>query len=134
MSCGYLHTCVLLEGSSVKCFGQNSGALGVGDLLNRGDLPGSMGDALPAVSLGTGRSAASVLAGDYAGCVVLDRGDVKSFGSNNVNGYYGQLGYGDHLYRGTAASQMGDALPSVDLGTGLVVAAFNIGESRGTGR
>lgn len=30
------------------------GALGVGDTLDRGDGPNEMGDALPAVSLGTG--------------------------------------------------------------------------------
>ena len=134
VSCGLLHTCVLLEGGSVKCFGSNHGQLGLGDLANRGDLPGTMGDALPALSLGTGRTAASVMAGGWLQCMVLDRGDVKCCGSDNVNGYYGQLGYGDNITRGTAAKQMGDALPSVDLGTGLVATAFNIGESRGTGR
>lgn len=38
-----------------QCWGLNAlGALGLGDTLDRGDEPGEMGDALPAVSLGPG--------------------------------------------------------------------------------
>lgn len=35
------------------------GALGLGDTLDRGDGPSEMGDALPAVSLGTGVTVAA---------------------------------------------------------------------------
>jgi len=38
---------------SVKCWGENyHGELGLGDTLLRGDTPGEMGDALPAIEFG----------------------------------------------------------------------------------
>lgn len=44
--------CAILDNHQVKCWGTNaSGTLGLGDTLNRGDDPGEMGDALPAVEL-----------------------------------------------------------------------------------
>jgi alpha-tubulin suppressor-like RCC1 family protein len=51
---GYNHVCALLDNATIKCWGYNvSGELGYGDYLNRGDGPEEMGDALPAMSLGT---------------------------------------------------------------------------------
>ena len=53
MSGGGTHTCVLLDNTSLKCWGYNvSGQLGLGDTANRGDGPNEMGDFLPAVDLG----------------------------------------------------------------------------------
>jgi alpha-tubulin suppressor-like RCC1 family protein len=49
---GYDHTCVVLIGGAVKCWGANTfGRLGLGDTQHRGDAPGEMGDALPTVRL-----------------------------------------------------------------------------------
>ncbi|MSP24183.1 MAG: hypothetical protein EXR75_03265 [Myxococcales bacterium] len=49
-------TCVILNNDTVKCWGYNYfGHLGLGDLDNRGDEPGEMGNALPAL-LFTGHS------------------------------------------------------------------------------
>jgi len=49
---GNSHVCVVLEDDRVKCWGSNTeGQLGLGDKTNRGDQPGQMGDALPAVKL-----------------------------------------------------------------------------------
>lgn len=43
-----------------QCWGRGwAGALGVGDVLDRGSRTGTMGDALPALSLGTGKVAVS---------------------------------------------------------------------------
>lgn len=41
------------------------GQLGLGDEEARGDEPGEMGDALPQVDLGAGRTAVEVFAGGY---------------------------------------------------------------------
>lgn len=86
---GYYHTCALLDDGSVKCWGYNAyGQLGYGDTDNRGDQGGEMGDALPAVSLGAGRTAVSIAAGTSHTCAVLDNGSVKCWGWNGA----GQLG------------------------------------------
>jgi hypothetical protein len=56
-------------------------------------------------------------------CVVLDDHRAKCWGKND----YGQLGLGDTRWRGRSASEMGDALPTIDLGTGRTVAAISGG-------
>ena len=54
-------------------------------------VPGEMGDSLPAVALGTGRTAVAITAGASHTCALLDNGTVKCWGDND----YGQLGLGD---------------------------------------
>jgi len=52
LTAGLGHTCARLDDGSVKCWGRNfEGQLGLGDTQNRGDGPGEMGAALPAVQL-----------------------------------------------------------------------------------
>jgi len=49
---GDFQPCALLDDGSVKCLGSGSlGGLGTGDTEDRGDEPGEMGEALPAVDL-----------------------------------------------------------------------------------
>jgi len=49
---GELHTCALLFGGSMKCWGYNPyGQLGLGDTFNRGAEPAHLGDNLPPVDL-----------------------------------------------------------------------------------
>lgn len=50
------------------------GQIGLGDTNNRRDGPGEMGDALPFLDLGTGRSAQMIAAGRPHTCAVLDNG------------------------------------------------------------
>ncbi len=120
------HTCALLDNGQVKCWGRNgSGWLGVGDFADRGDNPADMGDNLPAISLGTGRTALAVSAGSGHTCALLDNHQVKCWGYN----FYGQLGLGDTDARGGTLAQMGDNLPFVDLGTGRTALAI---DARGT--
>lgn len=115
LAAGGFHTCALLEQGSVKCWGFNgAGQLGLGDTVSRGDVPKQMGDDLPAVALGSGKSATTIAAGKYHTCAVLNDGMVKCWGYN----LYGQLGLGDVIPRGDSSGQMGDNLPAVDLGTG----------------
>ncbi len=112
VSVGNAHTCALLEGGGVKCWGQNqTGQLGLGDAEDRGDEPGEMGDALPAVDLGIGRSALLVRAGHTHTCAILDDRTVKCWGS----GASGALGQGTVEVLGDEPGEMGDALPTVKL-------------------
>jgi alpha-tubulin suppressor-like RCC1 family protein/uncharacterized protein YjdB len=127
---GGWHTCALLDDYSVKCWGANvdvydgtlehGGQLGLGDFNNRGDQPNEMGDNLPPVDLGTGRTARSVAAGIFDTCAILDTGALKCWG---INGGWGQPGLCDDIDHGDRPGQMGDALPAVDLGTGRTVQA-----------
>ena len=83
-----------------------------------------MGDALPAVDLGPGRTAKMISAGYAHTCAVLDDDSVKCWGINN----YGQLGYGDTARRGDDLGEMGDALDAVDLGTGRTAKMISAGK------
>jgi alpha-tubulin suppressor-like RCC1 family protein len=113
ISAGHGHTCALLDNGTVKCWGAGGAQLGLGDTNNsRGDVPGEMGDNLPPVDLGTGRTATVITAGGTHTCAVLDDGTVKCWGENA----FGQLGQGDTIARGDAPAQMGDALHPIDLG------------------
>ncbi len=115
IAAGTVHTCALLHDGSVKCWGDNEyGELGLGDTVTRGNRPFQMGDALPPVDLGAGRTAVAITAGADSTCALLDNGTVKCWGGN----LYGELGLGDRRNRGRMPGEMGDALPAVDLGTG----------------
>lgn len=113
ISAGEWHTCAVLDGGDVKCWGVNNGRLGLGDTARRGDGPNEMGDRLPRVDLGSGRTATAVVAARHT-CAILDHGDVKCWGVNSM----GELGLGDALTRGDQLGEMGDHLPRVDLGSG----------------
>ena len=109
---GAFHTCAVLDDATVKCWGYNvEGQLGVGDTANRGDAAGELGDALPAIALGTGRTATGLAVGGFHSCAVLEDATMKCWGFNGS----GQLGLGDAANRGDAAGELGDALPTVDL-------------------
>ena len=99
----------------MRRWGENSnGRLGYGDTNWRGDSAGEMGDLLPAVDLGTGRTAVKVAAGQAHTCALLDNGSVKCWG---YNGYW-HLGLNDNADRGDNANEMGDFLAAVNLGVG----------------
>jgi alpha-tubulin suppressor-like RCC1 family protein len=52
IAAGDNHTCVVLDNTSVKCWGSNTaGQLGLGNTSNRGDNSSEMGDNLPVISL-----------------------------------------------------------------------------------
>lgn len=116
VSTGHDHTCALLDDWSVKCWGANAeGQLGLGDTDDRGDAANEMGDALPAVDLGAGRTATAISAGHRDTCAVLDGGDVKCWGQDEL----GKLGQGNSGSLGDQSGEMGDALAVVNLGAGL---------------
>lgn len=120
---GGAHTCALLSDGNVKCWGYNGyGTLGLGDTIGRGDGPGEMGDSLPLIDLGTGKTAIAVHGKYYHTCALLNDGHVKCWGGNNV----GQLGLGDMANRGDGAQEMGDSLSAIDLGTGKTAIAIAV--------
>jgi uncharacterized repeat protein (TIGR01451 family) len=115
LAAGVNHTCAILDTGAVKCWGLNNlGQLGLGNNANRGDQAGEMGDALPAVELGPGRTAIAIAAGTVHTCAILDDHSTRCWGGNGG----GQLGLGDTSHRGDGAGEMGSALPAVDLGPG----------------
>jgi hypothetical protein len=76
--------------------------------------------------LGDGRApyhALAVTAGMDHTCVLLDDHKVKCWGENS----FGQLGLGDTMPRGANAGELGDSLPTVDLGTGHSAVAIAAG-------
>lgn len=126
LSAGSQHTCALMNDGSIKCWGTNqNGQLGLGDAANRGDDPGEMGDNLPSVDLGTGKTATAVSAGDFHTCALLNDGSVKCWGRNHA----GCLGLGDEEERGDEPGEMGDNLPSVDLGVGKTATSITAGST-----
>lgn len=116
--CGQYHTCAILSDNTLKCWGYNSaGQLGQGHTNHLGDGAGEMGTSLLAINLGTGKTAKKVSMGYEYTCAILSDDTVKCWGQNNA----GQLGYGDKVLRGDGPGEMGDALPTVDVGTGRYV-------------
>ncbi len=126
IAAGSYHTCAILDNGSLKCWGFNaSGQLGQDTTANIGDGSGEMGDSLPAINLGSGRTAVAVAACkrgdlDYT-CAVLDNGTLKCWGSNQLN----NLGQGGGNI-GDSAGEMA-ALAAVNLGTGIQVTAVAMG-------
>lgn len=115
LALGENHSCARLQDGSLKCWGQNSsGELGQGDTDNRGDTSGEMAS-LSSISLGSGRTVKSLSAGANHTCAILDNDTLKCWGNNQ----YGQLGLGDTDNRGDDPGEMGDSLPTVNLGTNL---------------
>ncbi len=128
---GGVFNCALLDDGSVKCWGTNTnGQLGLGDTNHRGDQSGEMGDALPAVNLGTGVTATAIAAGQSFACAIVGggsvpAGSVKCWGANTD----GQLGQGDTNARGDGANEMGDALSPINLGVGRTAKMIATGSS-----
>jgi len=110
ISCGRYHACAILDNESLKCWGEaGSGQLGTGSTNDIGNVPGEMGDSLPAINLGTNKFVIDVNTGAEHTCAVLDDNSVKCFGRNSE----AQLGLGHRTNIGTLDVTMGDSLPAV---------------------
>jgi alpha-tubulin suppressor-like RCC1 family protein len=83
ISAGLDYSCAVLAGGSLKCWGRNTWyRLGYGppEANARGDAPGELGNALPAIDLGPGLTATKVVADDDLTCAILQTGGVKCWG------------------------------------------------------
>jgi len=114
---GGIITCALVSNNAVKCWGDNShGALGLGDMRNRGTASGEMGDNLPYVDLGRLAKVREIYTSGWHSCALIENSNgkldtIKCWGLNGG----GQLGTGDSIYHGTVPGTMGDKLPEVNL-------------------
>lgn len=118
-SAGASHSCTVLVGGTIKCWGENYwGQVGQNDNLVRGKNASDMGDNLAYVPLGL-FEADTVASGSEFNCALSVDGEVKCWGRNTA----GQLGLGDNETRGgiNDVFEMGNNLPVVDLGTGVTV-------------
>lgn len=126
LAAGREHTCALLNDSSVKCWGYNSnGQLGLGHQNYLGNNGGEMGDALPAINFGTGRTVKQIVAKADHSCALLDNNTVKCWGAN----FSGEGGQGNTSSIGELPGQMGDALTAINLGTGRTALQITAGDS-----
>jgi alpha-tubulin suppressor-like RCC1 family protein len=119
VAAGLGHTCALLDGGAIKCWGVNAdGQLGLGDARTRGALPNEMAVHLPTVDLGEHRdqteprSVIGIALGFAQSCGLLSNGAVKCWGSGEA----GALGSGDVDARGDGPNEMADALAPIDFG------------------
>lgn len=104
--------CVLLNDGTIKCWGQNNvGQLGQGDVNDRGDDPGEMGDSLVTTPIGT--TVAQLATGWHHACVRFTTGAVKCWGQ----GSDGKLGIGTTADMGDAAGEVA-GLANIQLGGG----------------
>ncbi len=93
LSLGHYHACAILEDANgarvAKCWGENEwGQVGNGSVFDVGDTANEMGDALPAVNFGPGRSPAYLMATGGHSCALLDDQSTKCWGLNT----WGQVG------------------------------------------
>ena len=107
VSVGGTHSCAILTGGAVKCWGWNSlGELGYGNTISNSDTetPASAG------TIALGGAATAITAGSFFTCALLVGGAVKCWG----DGADGRLGQGD-------TSPIGDdetpaSVPNINLG------------------
>jgi alpha-tubulin suppressor-like RCC1 family protein len=94
VSGGRLHTCALLSGGTVYCWGDNgNGELGDGTTTNR-SLP---------VRVGSITNASTISAGEYHSCAVLSDGTAQCWGASA----YGQVGDGTTADTSTPVTVIG---------------------------
>ena len=126
VSAGGGHVCAILDDNSLKCWGNNDyGQLGHESTNNWGDHSAHRASSIPAVDLGTDKTAKMVSAGNNHTCAILDDDSLKCWGYNA----YGQLGDGNINSLGDASGEMGDNLTAVSLGTDRTAKAVSAGSS-----
>ena len=111
ISAGLSHTCVILNDGSVSCWGSGE-SNELGDELAIGSsVP------IPTSSLGEGRTAVAITAGDYHTCVILDDGSVSCWG-NNANGQNGNSNSNTTTPKPTQTSSLGEGRTAVAISAG----------------
>lgn len=118
--------CAVLDDGAVKCWGVNSSdVLGPSGIDLLGDHPSERGDGLPAVDLGESVRALQIAVVGESVCARLDGGGVKCWGGP---AWYTHDGAVSNDVFGDEPGEMGDALPLVDLGSGVRAVGLTGGE------
>lgn len=130
VSAGNTHTCAVLSGGAVRCWGNGAnGRLGYGNTNTIGDneTPASAGN------VNVGGSVAQVAAGGDHTCALLTNGAVRCWGANGS----GQLGYGhtnpigDNETPASAGNvNLGGTAVAIDLGLFHSCALLTTGQMR----
>jgi len=124
VSSGAYHNLILTDSGQIKAWGYNFyGNLGYGDMTDRGDGANEMGNYLPFVQLGSGRTVISSRNQEHSSCVILDDLSVKCWGYN-LNG---QLGQGTTSSIGDGPNEMSDYLPPIKFPSEVVVSSLGTG-------
>jgi alpha-tubulin suppressor-like RCC1 family protein len=124
VAAGGNRTCVIDRFGQLRCFGRNTNnELGVPGLP--AEISAAQLQSLAPVNLGSNVWVKQVSLGFSHSCAILDDDSVKCWGRNEA----GQLGYNDQVDRGGQASQMGDNLARVDLGTNRKAKSLALGYS-----
>lgn len=123
ISAGDYHTCALLQGGNVRCWGFNQdGQLGYGNVIAIGDDPGETPDTAGPVNLG-GHSALAITAGGAHTCARLEDQSVRCWG----DGADGRLGYANTAKVGDTPSSTPGTTGPIDLGAGRKAVAISAG-------
>ncbi len=86
VAAGHRHACVILDNGDVKCFASNEGGYpspapsGTDSLI--GNEPGEMGNNLPRVDIGEGRTAVQICATNGYSCVIDDQANLRCWGNH----------------------------------------------------
>lgn len=120
-----LHFCVVNNDGTVQCAGDGSvGQHGNGHTLTKGSGRG-VNSLLNMEPVAKVWDAVDVASGQTHSCALLTSGQLKCWGSN----MYGALGVGDTQNRGDTLASLQLDWPTVDLGPGLTVKKFGVGNS-----
>jgi prepilin-type N-terminal cleavage/methylation domain-containing protein len=124
ISAGGSHSCAVLTDGTAMCWGYNNyGQLGDGTTTDR---------FTPVDVSGLTSGVASISAGDYHSCALLNDGTVKCWGGNN----YGQLGDGSTTNRSTPVDVSGltSGVASISAGSEHTCAVTTTGGAKCWGR
>lgn len=117
------HSCAVLDNGGVKCWGQNNaGTLGQDNLKDYPDP-----SLVPAINLGTGRTAQAVDTGYDFNCASLDNGLLKCWGENLGGQLCSQVDQGANPGIGNDAGEM-NQLTGFSVAAGRTVKAFSSGD------
>ncbi len=109
---GGYHGCMLTDANELRCWGSDSNGRVANGGNTIGDDAAELGNAIPAVALGDNLTVKDFDIGEGHTCAILSDDSLKCWGSGNS----GRLGHGETTSIGDSSDELGNNMPSVDLG------------------